>query len=256
MCHSRESHPPIPPIAGASITHSELVLESADGSRFSAFAAVAEDAGGVGIVILPDNRGLSGFYEELALRCAELGYSAVAIDYFGRTAGTDPRGADFDPAEHMAQTTQPGVQADIAAAIGHLRGAAGGAAATLFTLGCCFGGSNAWLAAASGHSLAGAIGFHGGPGMRGGQPGPTQRAGEMQAPILALQGGADPHITAEANAAFDEALRAAGVEHEIVIEPGAPHSFFDRLHEEFAEQAADAWRRALEFIEKHSSVAA
>jgi len=128
MCHSRESHPPIPPIAGASITHSELVLESADGTRFSAFGAVAEDAGGVGIVILPDNRGLSGFYEELALRCAELGYSAVAIDYFGRTAGTDPRGADFDPAEHMAQTTQPGVQADIAAAIGHLRGAAGGAA--------------------------------------------------------------------------------------------------------------------------------
>jgi carboxymethylenebutenolidase len=255
MCQSAESRPPISAIAGAAITHSELVLESADGSQFSAFSAVAEQGGGVGIVILPDNRGLSAFYEELALRCAELGYSAVAIDYFGRTAGTDDRGEDFAPAEHMAQTTQAGVQADIAAGIGYLRGPDGGAASTLFTLGCCFGGSNAWLAAASGHGIAGAIGFHGGPGMRGDQPGPTQRAGQMQAPILALQGGADPHITAEVNAAFDEALTAAGVEHEIVIEPGAPHSFFDRLHEEYAEQSADGWRRTLEFIEKHSSVA-
>jgi carboxymethylenebutenolidase len=78
----------------------------------------------------------------------------------------------------------------------------------------------------------------------------------MQAPILALQGGADDHIPAADNAAFDAALTAAGVEHEVVIEPGAPHSFFDRRREEFAEQSEDAWRRTLEFIESHSSVPA
>ncbi len=32
---------------------------------------------------------------------------------------------------------------------------------------------------------------------------------------------------------------------------GAPHSFFDRKQEEFAEASADAWRRVLEFIERH-----
>ena len=38
----------------------------------------------------------------------------------------------------------------------------------------------------------------------------------MKGPILALQAGADQNITAEDNAAFDEALTAAGVEHEVV----------------------------------------
>ena len=43
----------------------------------------------------------------------------------------------------------------------------------------------------------------------------------------------------------------AGVEHEIVTYPGAPHSFFDRRHEEFADDSADAWSRVLAFIERY-----
>jgi len=83
-------------------------------------------------------------------------------------------------------------------------------------------------------------------------PGPTQRAAEIRAPILALQAGADQNITAEHNAAFDQALAAAGVEHEVVTYRGAPHSFFDRKQDEFAEASDDAWRRVLEFVERHS----
>ena len=64
-----------------------------------------------------------------------------------------------------------------------------------------------------------------------------------EAPILALQAGADQNITAEDNAAFDEALTEAGVEHEVVTYEGAPHSFFDRKQEDFAEASADAWQR-------------
>ena len=71
----------------------------------------------------------------------------------------------------------------------------------------------------------------------------------MEAPILALQAGDDQNITAEDNEAFDEALTKAGVEHEVVTYEGAPHSFFDRKQEDFAEASADAWQRTLEFIE-------
>jgi carboxymethylenebutenolidase len=123
----------------------------------------------------------------------------------------------------------------------------------VFTVGFCFGGRNSWLAAAAGHGLAGAIGFYGNPGERNGQPGVLQRASELAAPILALQAGADANITAERNAAFERALDAAGVEHELVSYPGAPHSFFDRKHDEFAEASEDAWRRVLQFIERHRS---
>jgi carboxymethylenebutenolidase len=86
------------------------------------------------------------------------------------------------------------------------------------------------------------------PGERDGRPGPAQRANEMEAPILALQAGDDQHITAEDNAAFEAALEAAGVEHELATYDGAPHSFFDRAYEEFADASADAWSRVLAFI--------
>ena len=70
-------------------------------------------------------------------------------------------------------------------------------------------------------------------------------------PILALQAGVDRNITAADNAAFEEALTIAGVEHQVVTYDGAPHSFFDRKQEEFADVSADAWRRVLDFIETH-----
>jgi dienelactone hydrolase len=129
-----------------------------------------------------------------------------------------------------------------------------GGCGKVFTVGFCFGGRNSWLAAAGGHGLAGAIGFYGSTGERNGEPGPTQRAPEFAAPILALQAGADEHILPEHNAAFAKALTDAGVEHELVIYEGAPHSFFDRRHEEFADASADAWAPLLSFIEHHETV--
>ena len=166
MCFDLDSAPPIPPISGASVSHEDLVLEGADGNHFAAFSASPEESSAVGIVILPDVRGLYRFYEELALRCAERGYAAVAIDYFGRTAGVGKRGDDFEFMPHVEQTTGAGVQADTRAAVEWLRAAGCG---SVFTVGFCFGGRNSWLAAASGHGLAGAIGFYGRPESRSGE---------------------------------------------------------------------------------------
>jgi carboxymethylenebutenolidase len=250
MCFDLDSAPPIPAIAGAAVSHDDLVLEAADGNRFAAFVATPEEPARVGVVILPDVRGLYRFYEELTLRFAERGYAAVAFDYFGRTAGAEKRRDDFEYMPHVEQTTQDGVQADVGACVARLRATG---VEKVFTVGFCFGGRNSWLAAASGHELAGAIGFYGRPGE--GRPagaGPIERAGEMTAPILALQGGDDPGIPVEESQALDAALEAAGVPHEVVIYPGAPHSFFDRKYEEFAADSEDAWTRVLAFIGQHS----
>ena len=104
-----------------------------------------------------------------------------------------------------------------------------------------------------GHGLAGAIGFYGMPVERQGESGPAERASEIDAPILALQAGADRNITAEHNAAFAHALEAAGVEYELVTYEGAPHSFFDRRQENFADESEDAWNRVLSFVEQHAA---
>jgi len=248
MCFELDSLPPVPRIAGAAVSHDDLELEAADGNRFAAFEATPDDPNGIGVVILPDVRGLYRFYEELALRFAERGYHALAIDYFGRTAGVAKRGDDFEYPDHVAQTTPEGIQADVHAAVERLRPST----RAIFTVGFCFGGRHSWLAAAAGHGLAGAVGFYGGPGERNGVPGPMQRAAELEAPILALQAGADQNITAEMNEAFDRALTEAGVEHEIVTYDGAPHSFFDRRYEDFADASEDAWRRVLAFLHQHA----
>ncbi len=249
MCFDLDSTPPIPVIAGAAIAHEDLILESEDGNRFAAFAAMPDEPSGRGIVVLPDVRGLYRFYEELALRFAERGFPAVAFDYFGRTAGVSKRDDDFAYMEQVALTTPEGIQADVGAAVGYLRDAG---AVSVFTIGFCFGGRNSWLSAAGGHGIAGAVGFYGMPGERNGLPGPTQRAAEIAAPILALQAGDDQNITAEHNAAFDAALTAAGVEHEVITYPGAPHSFFDRKFEEYAAASDDAWARTIAFVERYS----
>jgi hypothetical protein len=136
MCFEHDSLPPILPIEGGAVAHEDLVLEAADGNRFAAFAAHPEEPSGKGVVILPDVRGLYRFYEELALRFAERGIEALAIDYFGRTAGVEKRGEDFDYPSHVAQTTPEGIKADVRAAVEHLRGSA----QSIFTVGFCFGG--------------------------------------------------------------------------------------------------------------------
>jgi carboxymethylenebutenolidase len=247
MCFELDSEPPIPRIAGAAVSHDSLTLEAADGNVFAAFRAMPDGPASTGIVILPDVRGLYHFYEELALRFAERGYVAVAFDYFGRTAGAEKRDDDFDYMPHVQQTKPGLIQEDVGTCVRHLRALD---CTAIFTVGFCMGGRQSWLAAASHHGLRGAAGFYGHPGERNGVLGPIQRVADIECPILALQAGDDQNITAQDNAQFDAALREAGIEHEVIVYEGAPHSFFDRKQEQFAEASEDAWRRVLEFLER------
>ena len=70
---------------------------------------------------------------------------------------------------------------------------------------------------------------------------PTTRPGSSTS-------GADKAISQEQIDEFESALSTAGVEHEIHVYPGAPHSFFDRKQQEFADESEDAWRRILGFL--------
>src|SRR5205085_8231659 len=136
--------PPIPRVAGASVSHDDLVLAGRDGNRFAAFLATPDEPSGIGVVVLPDVRGLYRFYEEVALRFADRGHTALAIDYFGRSAGVGKRDDDFPYTEHVAETTQEGLSADVDAAVDRLRAEG---CRSVFTVGFCFGGRQSWLAA-------------------------------------------------------------------------------------------------------------
>ena len=251
MCHPLRSHPPdvpadlLPPMSGGA-AGSDAILSSADGTKLRAY--VAPSGGDAGVVIAPDVRGLHPFYEELAERFASAGISAIALDYFGRTAGTSRHADDFDARPHLAQLTPQAVFADIGASRAHLENET--RIRRTFVLGFCFGGRLAFLQSAEQPGLAGVIGFYGRLGKREADvwPAPADEAKRMSAPVLGLFGGDDPGIPPADVAAFERALSDAKVPHRIETYPGAPHSFFDRSFDEHRAACDDAWRRVISFI--------
>ena len=257
MCFDLDARPPIAPIAGGAVDASDLTLTSADGTRLMAFAARATQPTGAGMLVLPDVRGLHTYYKELALRFAEVGIDAVAIDYFGRTAPSDDRGEGFDFQAHVPQTRLETLQADVNAAAEHLRSERDGRVRALLSVGFCFGGALSFLQAANGPQMAGVIGFYGWPLGRGGRPPalptPIELVDRYRCSVLSIFGGADEGIPPSAIQEWDAALSRAGVEHESVTYDGAPHSFFDRRQEEFADASADAWRRVRDIVARHTA---
>jgi carboxymethylenebutenolidase len=254
MCFDHDSEPPIPRIAGASVDGRTLELTADDGNRFSAYLAAAEHPTGAGMIVLPDVRGLHHYYEELALRFADAGVDAIAIDYFGRTAGIGDRGEGFDYQPHVAQLTWENMQADVSAAAERLRAERGVKA--LFSIGFCMGGRLSFaLGTLADLGLTGVIGFYGWPAgaHRSGSPSPTDHADEIHAAVLGIFGGADQGIGPETVAEFEEALKEADVDHRIITYPNAPHSFFDRKQSEFATASTAAWGEVLEFVKAHAS---
>jgi carboxymethylenebutenolidase len=255
MCFDFDARPPAPPsdlllnrIAGAAGAE-QLELSSADGTHFSAAIAESSDARG-GVLIFPDVRGLYPFYTDLAERFADAGYHAIVLDYFGRTAGLGPRGEEFEYMPHVQQLKVEQVFADAHATADALRERVG--TVKLATVGFCLGGFMSFMAAADMPDLSAAIGFYGVlASERFGVPGPIERATDMRCPLLGLFGGEDQAIPVEQVEQFDQRLGEVGLEHEVHIYPGAPHSFFDRRFDEHAEASADAWRRMLDFLGRY-----
>src|SRR3982074_3154368 len=202
MCYTDDARPPLPPVGGAASDHGDIHLTAADGNRLMAYYARAQKPTGAGIVVMPDVRGLHSFYKELAQRFAEAGIDAVAIDYFGRTAGLGNCDEGFEFMPHVEKTTQENIAKDVSAAIAYLKSKDGGAVKSVFTVGFCFGGSSSWNQSALQPRLNGAIGFYGRP------PRSEPYVSKMKAPLLLLLAGADAATPPEAFHEVDKKLAA------------------------------------------------
>jgi carboxymethylenebutenolidase len=242
MCHDHDSRPPAPPRSGDVAERGVLTLTSTDGTEFSAAYAAPAAEPRAGVVVLPDVRGLHPYYVALAERFAEAGVAAVAIDWFGRTAGTcdesGTRGADFGWQTHVPRTTEAGIDADITAAIGYLRSRTR-ADLPVVTVGFCFGGSHSWRQSGGDLDLAGCAGFYGRPSVVG------AAASRAHKPTVMLIAGADAATPVADQLQLADTMRAAGAEVDAVVYDGAPHSFFDRAYGEWADACRDAWEHVL-----------
>jgi carboxymethylenebutenolidase len=245
VCFADGSLAPVAPGAGKAGEQRALTLTAADGNVLLAHecrSASPTDVGArVGVVVLPDVRGLHAYYRDLTVRLAEVGWDAVAIDYFGRTAEGEDRGDAFPYMDHVMKTTPEGIALDVAAGVAHLRGLG---VDHVYTLGFCFGGSYSWRQSADTPRLAGCIGFY------GRSTAVLEVVDRMTAPLLMLVAGADAHIpVSDARLVVD----AAPVETELVVFEGMPHSFFDRTATEHADACTEAWVRIIDFVGRHST---
>jgi carboxymethylenebutenolidase len=240
MCFADGSLAPAAPAAGQAGEQRALTLTAHDGNVLMAHETRAAVPSRVGVVVLPDVRGLHAYYRDLTVRLAELGWEAVAVDYFGRTAESEDRGDSFEFMPHVQRTTPEGVAADTAAGAAHLRSLG---VEKVFTLGFCFGGGYSWRQSADTPGLDGCIGFYG----RAATALPVLDA--MSAPLLMLVAGADANIpVADPKQIADQ----AAVEVDFVVFDGAPHSFFDRTAPEHAGACDQAWDHITTFVAAHS----
>ena len=247
MCHDPDSRPPAPPRTGDVAERGTLTLTAADGVDFSAAVALPAEPARAGVVILPDIRGLHPYYVALAERFAQAGLAAIAIDYFGRTAGlcdsTGTRPDDFEFRPHVDATTDAGIDADLSAALTYLRGRTR-PDLPVVTVGFCFGGSHSWRQSGGALPVQATAGFYGRPARVG------DAAGRAHLPTLMLIAGADRATPVDESLALAETMRSAGAEVETAVYDGAPHSFFDRAFGDWQEACADAWRRILALTDR------
>jgi dienelactone hydrolase len=89
-------------------------------------------------------------------------------------------------------------------------------------IGYCFGGTTVIELARSGADVAGVVSFHGALD----SPGPADGR-NIKCRVLALHGADDPFVAAQDVAAFEEEMRQAKVDWQLVKYGGTVHSFTD-----------------------------
>jgi len=251
MCYDDNARPPLPPGSAGQTRSEQISLTASDGNQFHAFAALPVGAPPAHktVLIYPDVRGLHQFYCDLAIRFAEVGIPALALDYFGRTAGLTSRAEGFEFWPHVQQLKLSNFTLDVQAGLAWLRENVA-ADAAVFVVGFCMGGSFTLLTGTNRElGLAGLIPFYAGLSRDFGGAGTAlDNAPRVAYPVEGFFGGADTGIPESAVKDLDARLDGTGVRHTLTIYPGAPHSFFDRRAEDFAADSADAWGRLLAFI--------
>lgn len=232
-----------------------IELSSADGSRFGAYLARAENPTGARLVLLPDVGGMRAPFRDLARRFSRTGADVLVIDYYGRSLGSAARGEERNP-EAKKSFDRELVLQDLAAAVAYLRAAGDG---PIYAAGFCIGGANALYAGTADLGLAGVIGICPYVGPMGASAAlPEDFAALIRVPVLGLFGGADTEVPSTVRESLARHLAASGVPHEIRVFPGQPHGFMEWDHfgrDGHAEAAAEAWARITSFLETAPSAA-
>lgn len=233
------------------------VVFPGDGVALRGYCATPAGAGRApALVLVPDVRGLSDLYRDVARRFAAAGFLTLAIDLYSRE-GT-PELPDMESvSKRIRSLPDTRVLADVAAAVRHLVARDDVGVEAIGITGFCLGGQYALMAACTVPGLAACVAWYG--MLRYAETNavkpesPLAMAPRLACPYLGLFGAEDaliPHADVEELRAT---LARTGRRFEIVAYPGAGHAFMNETRPDAyrPDAAADSWRRALAFLRTH-----
>ena len=176
-----------------------------------------------GVLVVHQWMGLGQYERSRAEQLAKLGYVAFCADIYGK--GVRPSSPqEAGKVSSIYKKDRALTRARVEAALAQLRADPLVDVKRIATIGYCFGGMVALELARSGASLAGVVVFHGDLS----NPTPTDDE-NIKCKVLALQGGDDPFVTQRDVEAFENHMRAAGVNWQVNQYGGAVHAYTDPL---------------------------
>lgn len=174
-----------------------------------------------GVLIVHQWKGLGDYEKMRAGQLAEMGYVAFALDMYGKgIRPKDRKGAAGQAGKYRADRVLMRSRAN--AGLEVLKGHPLVDASRVAAIGYCFGGGTVLELARSGADIAGAVSFHGNLDT----PNPND-AKNIKAKVLVLHGADDPHVPPEQVLAFEEEMRNAGIDWQLIAYGGAVHAFTD-----------------------------
>lgn len=226
-----------------------------DGDRIRGYAAWPGKTGPFpGLVLVPDVRGLSEHYRDVARRFAGAGFFTLAVDLYSREGA--PELSDLAAVTRWIQgLPDRRVLGDLAGAVGYLAQRAEVRADRIGVTGFCMGGQYALLAACT-TEVAACVCWYG--MLRYAERNDTKPASpldlapSLRCPFLGLFGAEDALIPRADVDGLRAILERTGAAHEIHVYPGAGHAFFNDTRPDAYRPAAaaDAWPRATAFLHR------
>jgi dienelactone hydrolase len=174
-----------------------------------------------GVLIVHQWKGLTDYEKKRAQMLAQLGYTAFAVDIYGKgVRPSTPQEAGAQAGKYRGNRALLRERARAGLAV--LQKDDHTDPKRVAAIGYCFGGTAVIELARSGADIAGVVSFH------GGLDSPRPEDGKnIRCKVLALHGADDPHVSAKDLAAFEDEMRQANVDWQLVKYGGAVHSFTD-----------------------------
>jgi carboxymethylenebutenolidase len=195
-----------------------------------------------GIIVIHEYWGLNDWVKEQASKLADQGYVALAIDLYRGKVATTPDEAH----EIMRGVPEDRAKRDLHAAFKFLKSQPNVKKDRIASIGWCMGGGYSLDVALQEPTLSADVINYGHLAVD------AESLKKINAPILGIFGGEDRGIPVGDVKKFEQELKQMGKKVEIVIYPDAGHAFENPNNKDGyrADDAADAWKRTLDFLKR------